>query len=184
MPDQTTGLLSPFLRRVRIKAALPHISPPVLDVGCGNGPLATYFVSKDYVGIDIDRESLTDARRKHAGYAFYNADELPSQRRFKTIVLLAVIEHVKDPAAFLQSLKSLLLPDGFIVMTTPHPFFEKAYNLGSRIGLFSAAAQQEHESLLDAVKIKDIAVQTGMSVVLSRRFLAGANQLFVLRPSE
>ena len=62
MSDQATGLLSPYLRVQRIKAALPHIIPPVLDIGCGNGSLAPFFKAEDYTGMDIDEEALAEGR--------------------------------------------------------------------------------------------------------------------------
>ena len=106
MVDQAAeGLLSPFLRRQRFKAVRPYLRGRVLDVGCGTGALAA-FVSPDcYLGVEIDYDSLAKARAAYPRHRFESA--LPnSGERFDTVIALAVIEHVLDPAGFFRELRS------------------------------------------------------------------------------
>jgi 2-polyprenyl-3-methyl-5-hydroxy-6-metoxy-1,4-benzoquinol methylase len=180
MPDQADGLLSSWLRKKRFEAVRPCLQGKILDVGCGVGALSE-LVSQDlYFGVDIDEESLKTARIKYPQYRFEK--KYPENLQFDTAVLVAIIEHIKTKHSFLERLVSMLAPNGRIVMTTPHPSTEKVYSLGAKIGLFSSAANQEHDQLLDYNSIEKILSQTQTSLFISeyRRFLFGANQLFIL----
>lgn len=172
------GLLSPFLQRARLAAARPYLAGRVLDIGCGNGGLATYVASEQYLGVDRDSKSLSDARTKHPDHTF--VDELPPDGEFDTIVALALIEHVKDAHGALGGWVKLLSKGGRIVLTTPHQSFRLVHDLGSRIGLFSQDAADEHEELFTRSSLAGLASHSGLRVEHYRRFLGGANQLCIL----
>ena len=178
MPDQgSEGLLSPWLRRLRIEAARPYLRGRVLDVGCGSGALAQHCRPENYTGYDIDRDSLMIARRERARYRF--VEEPPYGDRFDTVVALAVIEHLSEPAKALKAWRAFLAPGGQIVLTTPHPSADWIHHLGARVGLFSWHGYEEHEQLINLIGMRRLASEAGLSVELYRRFLFGANQLFV-----
>ena len=180
MSDQgTQGLLSPWLRRRRMNAAGPWLAGSVFDFGCGSGALAQFVPAADYSGYDIDAQSLARARVLHPQHRFL--DVLPQIRAFDTVVSLAVIEHCKDAGGFLRQLAALARPGGRIVLTTPHPSFEFVHDFGSRVGIFSHAASEEHETLLDRNALFDLARTGRLGIVHYRRFLCGANQLIVLQ---
>lgn len=178
MPDQISGLLSPWLRRRRLNAVQPLLRGKVLDIGCGVGALAADCRPDSYLGVDIDEESLELARRSHPGFRFQKG--LPEIGSFDTVVLLAVIEHIPDPADLLRHLRALLGPEGRILLTTPNPCVEGVHAFGARLGLFSKEAREEHERLYDAASMRALAERSGLLVREERRFLLGANQLFVL----
>lgn len=180
MADQATeGLLSPFLKRQRISAAREHIKGRVLDVGCGNGALAEHVGSRNYVGIDVDPASIEAARANHPAHTFIQTLSLDGET-FDTVAALAVIEHVNDPRAFLNKLKANLArsPDARIVCTTPHPSMDWIHLIGSRVGIFSPSANEEHEELLGRKKLEAVGRAAGLRMVSYRRFLFGANQVF------
>ncbi len=183
MANQSTeGLLSPFLRRQRFKAATPYIKGRVLDIGCGGGALASIIESELYYGYDVDNDSLATARKDFPKHNFY--DKLPSKTEsFDTVVALAVIEHVHSSSDFLISLKEYLRDDqdARIVCTTPHPSLEWAHDFGAKLGIFSKHANEEHEELLDYQKLKDAAEKSILKLDVYRKFLFGANQLAVYR---
>lgn len=183
MANQVNGLLSPFLRKKRIDAVKIHINGMVLDYGCGVGKLSELIAEKNYIGIDIDLESLNIAKENYVGYKFFNNNEFDSIKKnlkFNTIVSMAVIEHVKDPVCFLNNLKESLDKEGKIVLTTPHPKADWIHDIGSKIGLFSSHANEEHEELIDKSKMTEIANNAGMKMIVYEKFLFGVNQLIVL----
>jgi SAM-dependent methyltransferase len=184
MSDQgAEGSLSPFLRRRRFAAAKPFLRGRILDIGCGAGRLAAWFGPDNYVGVEIDPESLRKARTTFPGHRF-EAD-FPSEReKFDTVVALAVIEHVSDPGAFLKKLSRYLVDsrEASIVCTTPHPAAEWIHDVGAGLGLFSKHANEEHEALLGRRKLSDAAAAAGLGMTAYRRFLLGANQLAVFQP--
>jgi 2-polyprenyl-3-methyl-5-hydroxy-6-metoxy-1,4-benzoquinol methylase len=180
MADQISGLLSPFLRNRRVNVARPFLRGRVLDFGCGGGILGNYILGGDYLGVDLDRETVEIAAQTHIGHRFLLESEFDESEQFDTIVSLAVIEHIADPAALLHRFKDMLKPSGQIVLTTPNPMLDGIHGLGARIGLFSQEGHEEHVSLLNRESIGALARAVNLKVILYRRFLLGANQLVVL----
>ena len=176
------GFLSPFLQRARIAAARPHLAGRVLDIGCGNGALAAHVAPGLYLGIDRDRKALAAARASFPKHQFVEA--LPSTGRFDTVVALALIEHLKAPRGALEAWAALLSERGRILLTTPHQSFRLAHEFGSRLGLFSQEAADEHEEMFDRGSLAALAEGSGFRVEHYRRFLGGANQLFILAPQH
>jgi len=174
------GLLSPFLRDQRIKAALPYLRGDVLDIGCGSGYLARHVDASHYVGVDIDTTSLILARTKFPEHHFLLLDDLTTNE-FDVIVALAVIEHVPEPVSFLVSLRDKLADnsESRIICTTPHPTMEWIHGLGARVGIFSRSANEEHETLLDRKILSETGEKAGLELKHYARFLFGANQIAI-----
>ena len=183
MADQSSeGVLSPFLRRKRISIVRPFLHGRILDVGCGLGALASIVPAGSYLGIDVDEESLSNARRLYPGHRFQS--KLPfGESNFDTVVSLAVIEHVPQPADFLSELGAHLAAstDARIVLTTPHPVAVWAHSIGARLGLFSQHASKEHKQFLDRSRLELLANACNLQLVLYRQFLLGANQIAVFK---
>jgi 2-polyprenyl-3-methyl-5-hydroxy-6-metoxy-1,4-benzoquinol methylase len=178
MSDQITGFLSPWLRDRRLKMVRPYVQGRVLDYGCGVGVLAEMCKPDFYLGVDIDKESIGIAKRTYPHFRFEY--EVPEAGNFDTIVGLAVIEHLSNPVALLEKFKLILEPEGCVVLTTPHPLFRGLHDFGSKIGLFSPD-NDEHEQFIDYRLMEEIATRAGLVIKEYKRFLLGANQLFVLR---
>jgi SAM-dependent methyltransferase len=181
MTDQgSEGLLSPFLRAKRLRAARPHLFGRVLDVGCGSGTLADLVDPDEYLGVDRDKKSIERALRTHPQHKF-SSTLPPPQEDFDTIVALAVIEHVQNPVDFFNEIaRRLRTASGSrIIVTTPHPATEWIHHAGSRIGLFSKQANEEHEHLLDRQSLMLLGIEAGLRMINYRRFLLGANQLAI-----
>jgi 2-polyprenyl-3-methyl-5-hydroxy-6-metoxy-1,4-benzoquinol methylase len=186
MADQASeGLLSPFHREQRLKAARPFLKGSVLDLGCGSGALARHVDPDRYLGIDMDVSSVEAARKAFPSHRFQNLKHI-DQGGFDTVVALAVIEHVPSPAAFLKELKGNLArkPEATIVCTTPHPSMDFVHWIGSRLGLFSSSANEEHEDLLDRRALEEAGREAGLVMTDYRRFLFGANQIAVYAAAD
>lgn len=179
MVDQASGLLSPLLRKIRIKIVLPYIQGKVLDYGCGVGALSEMCKRYSYLGVDIDKESIYVARKTYPLFRF--ATDIIAIEKFDTIIALAVIEHASEPVDLLKKFKLMLKPEGRIVLTTPHPSVEWIHTIGSKIGLFSAHASNEHQQLIDYGYMEELSIKAGFVIEEYKRFMLGANQLFVLR---
>ncbi len=97
-----------------------------LDVGCGAGLLAEPLarLGAKVTAIDAAPE-LIDAARSHAAsmgldidYRATAVEALDGQ--FDLVTALEVIEHVADPAAFVQSLAARFAPGGLLILSTPN----------------------------------------------------------------
>jgi 2-polyprenyl-6-hydroxyphenyl methylase / 3-demethylubiquinone-9 3-methyltransferase len=97
-----------------------------LDVGCGGGLLAEPLARLGALvtGIDASPEVIAVAR-EHASMMGleidYRASDIQQLHgQFDLITAMEVIEHVANPAAFVNALARLLAPDGLLVMSTPN----------------------------------------------------------------
>ena len=179
MADQgLEGLLSPYLRRKRLKIAPPYLKARVLDFGCRSGALAALVYADQYLGMEVGNVSLQQANSRFSKHCF--VPELPrTPDKFDTTVSLAVVEHASDPAHFLQMLAAYLddTPASRLVVTTPHPCVGRIRALGASNGFFSRHANGEREDLLDRSELGMAGSQAGLKLVSYHRFLFGANQI-------
>lgn len=180
---QTEGRLSLWLQDKRIRASLPHLSGErILDFGCGNGELARYVNPSKYVGIDINQNAIEICQKRFSDHTFLYSEYFDSScEQFDTIAALAVVEHLKDPPSHFQQFRKILKPNGKVIITTPSPSFRKAHELGARMGVFSKTSAKDHHKYVSQKELVDFAQNAGLKIIKTRRFLGGANQLFVLR---
>ncbi|HVX68247.1 MAG TPA: class I SAM-dependent methyltransferase [Mycobacteriales bacterium] len=115
--------------RKLLERAAPGNGPArVLDVGCADGRLLTWYRDAipgrtiETYGIDIGEEAVE--RAKAAGHIavagrFEMDKELPDGT-FDLIVASHVIEHVDDPVGFARRAAELLKPGGVFMFATPN----------------------------------------------------------------
>jgi 2-polyprenyl-3-methyl-5-hydroxy-6-metoxy-1,4-benzoquinol methylase len=97
----------------------------VLDAGCSAGYLAERLVAQGsaVVGLELDPQAADGARRWCEQVIVGDAEavELPFEPgSFDAIVCGDLIEHLRDPGAFLARVRPLLRPDGRLVLSTPN----------------------------------------------------------------
>jgi SAM-dependent methyltransferase len=187
--------LSPFLTRARLSRVAKYVGGRVLDAGCGYGELLDYLPA----GVDsvtlLDRspERLprlqTRLSRGSTQTQFVLGDigagevALPSAS-FDTVVMAALLEHLKIPLAALRETRRLLKRGGKLVLTTPTPVGGRLHAYGSRLGLTYREAAEEHEQFFDDEGLRRLLNQEGFNCELYERFLLGMNQLVVARKTD
>jgi 2-polyprenyl-6-hydroxyphenyl methylase/3-demethylubiquinone-9 3-methyltransferase len=108
-----------------------HVRRPLegktaLDVGCGAGLLAEPLarLRAQVTGIDASPELIAVAREHAAAMGLevdYRAGDVQQlEGRFDLVTCMEVVEHVAEPAAFLEALAKRLAPDGLLVLSTPN----------------------------------------------------------------
>lgn len=183
--QDSEGLLSPWIRDIRLKAATSAMKQCslVLDLACGSGALSKHLPQDcQYVGIDIveppDRQVFDAFHQLDImdPATLYNlAEVIPA--RPDAIFLIAFVEHIKEPAKLLSAAHSLLAPGGVLVMTTPHPVGRDLHDFLAKIGICSQSAAEEHESFLGRDDLLNMCSEAGYVNVTYKRFLLGLNQL-------
>jgi len=125
------GILREHIARYRF--AKDFIRGRVLDLSCGVGYAVPIFLADssrrvitEYVGVDIDRETLEYARKNYshpkAGFVAGDACDpsLYSQLGlFDSIVSFETIEHLEEDYNFIENIITLLKPGGIAVISTP-----------------------------------------------------------------
>jgi 2-polyprenyl-6-hydroxyphenyl methylase/3-demethylubiquinone-9 3-methyltransferase len=108
-------------------AASPLKGIKILDLGCGGGllsePLAE--LGADVTGVDAIEKNIRVASLHASGqglnidYQFTTAEALvKTGAQFDVIINMEVIEHVADVGSFLGSCRSLIKPDGIMMIST------------------------------------------------------------------
>jgi len=183
-----------FLRNVIDKCfeLLPKGKIKILDSGCGDGlfsvVLKEYFPDAEIISIDLDDNSLKDAKTK--GLTVIKADlqkNLPfDDDFFDLIVSNQVIEHLLNPDIYLLENKRVLKKSGVLLLTTPNlaawfnriiflfgvqPFFYETSTVDKTVGLSFTRSltpmrePMQHIRVFTAGALTDITQLHGMKVV-------------------
>jgi len=109
-----------------IKCLLPEGVLTILDVGCGNGYIASQLsaMGHNVIGIDASYDGIAIARKAHPDVRFevYSAyDDLTDVVTETDVVVSSeVIEHLYRPKLFLENVFKVLRPGGYVILTTPY----------------------------------------------------------------
>lgn len=195
MPAQDVqGLLSPFVRNVRLKQASQLIKPSsaVLDLACGSGSLADFLPSDcRYFGVDRISVHRTSQVKRGASSRQYLELDLMAEGNLEAIdnwlpepvdyiTVLAFLEHIGCPEQFLARLARFLKSkNARIVGTTPHPVGRLLHDSLSQVYLCSRDGAEEHEKFLDKTDLQALGSSLSLKLTTYKRFLLGLNQLFV-----
>ena len=100
-----------------IKELGNNISGKTLDVGCGTKPYEKYFISSEYIGLEIE---TTVHREVSKADFFYDGTKFPfNNNEFDSIVTNQVFEHVFNPDSFLNEINRVLKKNGILLLTVP-----------------------------------------------------------------
>ena len=103
-----------------IKEFLKDKKKPILDLGCGECPLAKDYPKHKFIGLDFSLELLKKAHCKDKICA--DIEKIPiKDNSFKYITSIAVIHHLpneKSRLNFLKEIKRILKPDGKAFITS------------------------------------------------------------------
>ncbi len=143
----------------------------VLEVGCGEG-YGTFFLSKHakkVTGIDVDEDSILDARKKYEGnncsFQKYDGFTIPfDDSSFDLIVSFQVIEHVQNVDRYLKEIKRVLKPGGTFLLTTPNRHYrlkpgQKPWNSFHLREYLPEELEKELKNIFDDAKIIGIRAQ-------------------------
>ncbi len=104
----------------------------ILDVGCGDGSLVRYLDDgkRMLVGIDVDKEcikrALSESDSNNVKLICNRFEAYNFEKKFDAVIFIASIHHM-DMAVALNKAKSILKPDGMILivgLAKPSNFFD------------------------------------------------------------
>jgi SAM-dependent methyltransferase len=103
----------------------PHLGDTVLEVGAGIGSITQEFAQgRSVLATDISDACISALERRFASnpevrIAKVDLRELETQERFDSVVMINVLEHIRDDADALICLRRLLRPGGTMVLYVP-----------------------------------------------------------------
>ncbi len=172
-----------LLQRWRNAKVAPYLArgARVLDIGCADGALFRQFRSRigEGVGIDPDLERSVDLGGYHL-IAGWFPEDLPDQRPFDVITMLAVLEHVppEDQPRLARHCARFLKDGGHLVITVPSPAVDPILRLLRSLRVIAGMSLEQHYGF-DPRKTPAIFSVDGVALVKARRFQFGFNNLFV-----
>jgi SAM-dependent methyltransferase len=112
----------------------PYLRSPILEIGVGHGSYAKQLKELGpYIGVDIDADSVAEARKRFPDLEFEVADitdtsfrEQLAPRGLESIICLNVLEHIEDHQSAVDSLAGTLQPGGHLLVIVPA--LEALYN--------------------------------------------------------
>lgn len=100
----------------------------IIDIGCGNGNISMALGSLGYevLGVDIDANSIENARRKNSfekvQFEVLDVSKLEAAQKFDAVVCSEVLEHLENPTKMVSIISHILENDGIFVATVPNGF--------------------------------------------------------------
>lgn len=181
-------LLSNYIRDVRMNKIRPYVRGDVLDVGCGRATIWEKFGDRidTYVGVDRNSRLVEELKGKFpdADFRAMDLDEgrLGFDKKFDTILMIAIIEHVFNQKHLFREVIRHLKPGGSIVVTTPTPFGNDIiHHLGTVIGLFAKTAADDHIVIYNKKRFEIVAKEFDLRLERYESFAFGCNQLAILK---
>jgi len=96
----------------------------VIDIGCGSGLLVDRLARAGYyaVGLDWSTPVIEYANKHYQGrYLLTSVEQgLDVGMKFDCVVASHILEHLENPHEFLQSVKGIMEPDGYLVIAIPN----------------------------------------------------------------
>lgn len=179
--------VSQYLEGLRMRAIRPYVVGQILDIGCGYGSVIRTLVpaTEDYVGIDHNLVVVQWLHKQYPAYQFLtldmDSDSIQLPRKFDTVLMIAVLEHLATPARLIASMVGILKPSGRIVVTTPTPFGGWVHTIGGGLGVFSREAKDDHKGFYDRGSLARLFQNAGLKLVEHHYFMAGMNQLSIFQ---
>jgi 2-polyprenyl-3-methyl-5-hydroxy-6-metoxy-1,4-benzoquinol methylase len=96
----------------------------ILDIGCAMGVLLeeAQDAGMKATGIDLSKDAATYCRKHGLTAYFGTVNSRPGLERggFDVVTAFQIVEHERDPLTMMKKIRSLLKPDGLVVMATPN----------------------------------------------------------------
>jgi SAM-dependent methyltransferase len=114
-----------FYHKVFLKRHRFSPSTKILDLGCGTGEFLNELKkSCEVFGVDINETATNVAKNVFkikniypmSCEEFFNLPDLP---KYDVITFFEILEHLDNPREFINKIKLLLKPNGFIAMSIP-----------------------------------------------------------------
>ncbi len=105
-----------FIRYVRNK--------DIVDLGCGGGQMlaALCRFARSGVGVDLSANSIAFAEKHYPRQTFFAeglSDFARRKRRFDFVFSSELLEHLRDPAEFMETICAITRPGGIVYLSAP-----------------------------------------------------------------
>jgi len=173
-----------FVAWCRFRAAAPHIrfQSRVCDIGCGAGaPFLQHIQSRLASGVGLDEFAGISTQ---ANISVVRADitaQFPLESgQFDHVTMLAVLEHLAEPANVLAEAFRLLRPGGSLILTWPSSLVDPILEVLTRVGLVNdELGFDQHQPRIPVATLKEMLNGIGFAQIQNGTFELGLNNWLV-----
>ncbi len=151
----------------------------LLDIGCYDRSLIDSVRTQISSAVGIDSNALPDlGERVEIIQGHFPDEHRFDDAAFDSITLLAVLEHVDDPAALATECERILAPGGRLILTVPHPMVDIVLDALMFLKIADGMSAEEHHGF-DVGLTQSIFEKASLPLYCKRRFQLGLNRLYV-----
>jgi len=156
------GLGGAYHRRLeRVYRFLVPAGSRVLELGCGQGDLLASLAPAHGVGVDFSAEMVSQARQRHPGLHFLEADaeaveQVLAGERFDAIILSDLVNDAWDVQRLFAQVRRLAAPQTRVVLNLYSRFWELPLALAQRLGLAHPVLPQNWLTLDDVENLCEL----------------------------
>jgi SAM-dependent methyltransferase len=166
-----------------IRPHLPNPDVRLLDVGCATGQLLALFKESGFrnvTGLDPSPVCVDVGRRMFdirilTGTLADAARIKDNEQRYDCIILIGVLEHVRDLRASLEAVRGLLSPDGLVYIEVPD-----STGFAGRPDAPFQEFSTEHINYFSATSLTNLMNRFGFSVILSQKITRRQSQSTII----
>jgi ubiquinone/menaquinone biosynthesis C-methylase UbiE len=153
-----------------IKRFFPGMPSLIVDAGAADGLMLSKinktFPSSLCIGIELSWELVETNTDRHISLFQGDVNYLPlTNNAADIIVATAVIEHLQNPPKFLEETMRILKSHGLLILTSPHPFWEK---IATMIGHLP---YDQHYNVMNLRQLAALLQKTGYTILEQKRFM-------------
>jgi 2-polyprenyl-3-methyl-5-hydroxy-6-metoxy-1,4-benzoquinol methylase len=123
-----------------VKSLITKNKNRILDIGCGTGSILAFLNPDKGIGIDVSRKMIKQAQFKYKSnrrlqFVTHNIEKAPFRGEFDYVLLLDVIEHLKDKKQAIENITRTMNDKSVLILSMVNPFFEPLLMLLERLHL-------------------------------------------------
>src|ERR1700685_1606544 len=173
-----------FIARMRFRAAYPYIrsGSRVCDLGCGlEAAFLNFAADKISHGVGVDDQVEDGVRGRWWRVHGDITAPLPVESgQFDHVVMLAVLEHLREPESVLREAYRILAPGGSLIMTWPSSAVDPILAVLRGAGLISSEMESDqHQKRIPVEALQMMLQRIGFQKFIHQRFEFGLNNLTV-----
>lgn len=172
-------ILEPVFRMLRTGKVRKHLrnDMTVCDIGCGDGSFLCAISPYISQGYGFDKKAK---ERSFDNIVIKKAridKKVPlDSDTMDCVSMMAVLEHLEDPAKVLQECHRILKPGGRILLTTPSPPAKPILEfLSYRLNIVNPEEIRDHKRYFSKRDLRDVLDQSRFREINVRTFEVGLN---------
>jgi 2-polyprenyl-3-methyl-5-hydroxy-6-metoxy-1,4-benzoquinol methylase len=178
-------VLEYVLSWIRFQTAQKYIAKnsTVADLGCGYNATFLKRLSQNILkGVGYDVSVAKRGLPKNITLKEINLNKsVGGPSSFDNVTALAILEHVKNPARFINQIKSILRKSGKFIITTPHKRSKPILEFLSSQGLISKDEITDHKNYFDEALLGKTLKNSGYKIIKLETFSLGLNIICVAK---